>query len=193
MSNYKLEYNESIIKEADNIRYGDRGIYVNTLILTNLHLVLKLKGFLGNSKDTLVYDLKKIARVNDSPMIIYDSKGYSPQIRISFKDTSLVVGFINKKEALDWLEVITKVINDDVEGAINLVNKHNKFDKSVVSIVSSLKDQFEDVADILGMKKEKVQQVPSRKTIKCPSCGAQITGYEGKSVVCKYCDSTISL
>ena len=68
MTKYILQTNESLIMKSERVLYGGvLSTYTNELILTNMNIVLIIKGVFGNSKDIRQYPIDQIKIFNGQP------------------------------------------------------------------------------------------------------------------------------
>ena len=72
MTKYILQTNESLIMKSERVLYGGvLSTYTNELILTNMNIVLIIKGVFGNSKDIRQYPIDQIKICTGSQRIRY--------------------------------------------------------------------------------------------------------------------------
>lgn len=71
MTKYILQTNESLIMKSERVLYGGvLSTYTNELILTNMNIVLIIKGVFGNSKDIRQYPIDQIKIFNGQPQAL---------------------------------------------------------------------------------------------------------------------------
>ncbi len=184
----KLNPDESVIMSADQIGYGN-GLFgggKNELILTNQALLLKVKGMFGNTKEVLRFPLSEIRIVNGQVQALPGKKDIvTPTLDIYFNSGMERFLFIWERDVKNWIEHINSVIT----GAP--VRERGEFD-----------DMFEDmaklsaVADTLSGSVNKVKSALGIRSteqiaLRCPGCGASLSGTEGEVGKCPYCGSFV--
>ena len=184
----KLNPDESVIMSADQISYGN-GLFgggKNELILTNQALLLKVKGMFGNTKEVLRFPLSEIRIVNGQVQALPGKKDIvTPTLDIYFNSGMERFLFIWERDVKNWIEHINSVIT----GAP--VRERGEFD-----------DMFEDmaklsaVADTLSGSVNKVKSALGIRSteqiaLRCPGCGASLSGTEGEVGKCPYCGSFV--
>ena len=184
----KLNPDESVIMSADQIGYGN-GLFgggKNELILTNQALLLKVKGMFGNTKEVLRFPLSEIRIVNGQVQALPGKKDIvTPTLDIYFNSGMERFLFIWERGVKNWIEHINSVIT----GAP--VRERGEFD-----------DMFEDmaklsaVADTLSGSVNKVKSALGIRSteqiaLRCPGCGASLSGTEGEVGKCPYCGSFV--
>ena len=183
-----LRPDESVIMSADQIGYGN-GLFgggKNELILTNQALLLKVKGMFGNTKEVLRFPLSEIRIVNGQVQALPGKKDIvTPTLDIYFNSGMERFLFIWERDVKNWIEHINSVIT----GAP--VRERGEFD-----------DMFEDmaklsaVADTLSGSVNKVKSALGIRSteqiaLRCPGCGASLSGTEGEVGKCPYCGSFV--
>ena len=206
--NYGLMPNESILlKEVSVAHGGVMAAYTDELILTNLNLICVGKGIFGNNKGIKKYPLHQIK--------IYDGKPQAMQGKLSNGTPALEVYFMNgatesfsfqsgnKKKIEQFIQGISKALgvsnnsfgyetetNDDVD------------DDSLIGAFKEVGEEFADVGKellgVIGIKPGKkknngVATGPVHMTKKCMSCSAPLSGMQGSTIKCKYCDTIQTL
>ena len=184
----KLNPDESVIMSANQIGYGN-GLFgggKNELILTNQALLLKVKGMFGNTKEVLRFPLSEIRIVNGQVQALPGKKDIvTPTLDIYFNSGMERFLFIWERDVKNWIEHINSVIT----GAP--VRERGEFD-----------DMFEDmaklsaVADTLSGSVNKVKSALGIRSteqiaLRCPGCGASLSGTEGEVGKCPYCGSFV--
>ena len=176
---------------------GSYGLNPGLLVLTNKSLIFNELNLLGTKiKNDERYSLSSISMLNGEPRI---EVGYK-ESRSSYV---LIVYMQNKKkefvfsnntsrhEAIECRNMIYSLITGkeppQEEFGFNDVKQF---------VISSGKAIGEAAASFVGNYKKKVNDIlnPKQhvlKTVKCPHCGATITGYKEESIKCRYCDSMV--
>ena len=193
MTKYILQTNESLIMKSEKVLYGGvLSTYTNELILTNMNIVLIIKGVFGNSKDIRQYPIDQIKIFNGQPQALLTKQSNGrPQLEVYFSHGQEAFGFDNKKEVNQWVNNINKLVT----GASH---EFEKIDSKAIPgteyIAETLKDTFDTFIGGLGLKSKIKGDKPTENVVKkCTACGAPISGYKGQIVSCQYCDTNQNL
>ncbi|UBY93917.1 hypothetical protein LDX61_06300 [Bifidobacterium pseudolongum] len=192
MENIRLEYGETII--------GDYGLFWDDKIksisesghvyITTKRLVLsyaKLHVFRADEEYSYSYPLSSIDHIevtqlpkNSRDNTWYKCKAYLSNGVIHFSDPRYedFAPFVN-------------MLNAEITGDPNpLVGSKQTLVSDVANALSSVTNQFTTAFS----KKIVPQQVVAEKvSISCPGCGATLTGWHGKTVICEYCTASRQL
>lgn len=151
MTKYILQTNESLIMKSERVLYGGvLSTYTNELILTNMNIVLIIKGVFGNSKDIRQYPIDQIKIFSGQPQALLTKQSNGrPQLEVYFSHGQEAFGFDNKKEVNKWVNNITKLV-------IGTSHEFEKIDSKAIPgteyIAETLKDTFDTFIGGLGLK-----------------------------------------
>lgn len=182
---YSLQPNEAVLLKDEAVAHGGLGLYAHELILTNLNLVLIKKGTFGNSKGVLTFPVNQIK--------VYDERAQAIIGKARNGTNVLEVYFLNGQEAFSFQsggkrkinEWIAK-INEVVTGQEAPAQQASRMALPGAGLVAGV------LNDTIGVFKSKLGSTPNgpaKVAGKCRACGAPVTGYEGQTVTCEYCDS----
>lgn len=180
MSVYQLDQNEAVIMHASNVLCGSSRV---DLILTNKNLIQVNKGFFGGDKDSQKYPLKDLKVLNGKAnVLIGKSSAGQKQMELYFNGYERKYHFGAMLAENKWSSAIIKAhkqLMDEIE-------REQKAASGKGNILKSIAGTFDSA-------KEKVlpKKAPSMKTIKCPKCGAELSGEKGSAVQCPYCNATV--
>ena len=180
----KLNPGEMVIKSSNEIGYGG-GLsrQNNELILTNQSLILVHKNLFGKTKEVLRFELSDIVISNQQA-----------QVRLGKKDNvthTLDVYFQSGVQsfAFTW--------EDEIKEWANSINTLLTGGPALYKVGDDLAD-LEHFADTVSGAVRKVREAFGIKSkvqvsCKCPRCGASLTGIQGETIQCPYCDSYVTL
>jgi len=178
MDEYRLLPNEAVL--------FDNG---EGLMLTNLHIIQTTsKGLFKVTKSSKIFPLNQIK--------VYEGKA---QVLLNEEDGIIDVYFLNEKMTF---EIDGKKERREFVSKINevLTGEKLSFGKEDIKkkipgtkfVAETLKGTVDTVMDVFGKDKE-----PENKDVRvsqhCISCGAQITGFQGRSASCEYCGTAQQL
>ncbi len=182
--NLNLNPDEAVVDRIGKVGYGG-GILQgnNQLILTNQNVILVKKGLLGDVQGVVKFPLSDLRVVNDEAQARLgkpDNMTYT--LDLYFNSGVESFRFEWESDVKKWIseisEVVTgkKVESDDFAW----VGETLAMAESVTNTINGLKSS-------LGIKStEKV-------SMRCPSCGASLTGIKGETIQCPYCGSSVTL
>lgn len=178
MSNNGLPPNEYAILINKAVKYGNGffQVYSNELMLTNLNLVITLKGIMGGIKDKKIFGLNNIKIIDNTPQVSSSGKNESGSLIISFLHGTEFFGFSEQNEAYKWREMIINVVNANRYTASYQPPKQQQNQEEKVTVREYY---YKEVP------------VPFNETVvtKCSSCGSSIFGKSGDIVKCNFCGS----
>lgn len=184
MANNKLilDPEECVLLKSENVSYGS-GLTksVSELILTNKAIIYAKKGLLGG-KNHLRFPLDKI-KIYENKVQAMQSKNSAgePSLDIYFLEGQESFAFKNKKDISTWISKMNDLlIKNDSDENKNPVIPGTEF------IAKTLKNTIDSCGEIFGFKKKDV-----KVTIKCPNCGATVTGTKGETKQCPFCDTFV--
>ena len=185
----KLNPDEAVIMSAEEIGYGSGpfgGSKNNELILTNQALLLKVKGMFGKTKEVLRFPLSEIRIVNGRVQALAGKKDIvTPTLDVYFNSGMERFQFVWDKDVQNWIEHINSVIT----GAP--IPQRGEFDDLFEDMA-----KFSAVADSFSGSVNKVKSAFGIKSteqiaLRCPGCGASLSGTVGEVGKCPYCGSFV--
>ncbi|MBR1763645.1 MAG: hypothetical protein IJ731_09845 [Eubacterium sp.] len=194
MEEYKLGSDEVVLVEPFYVSLEDKktGKFMDgELMLTNEYLIWARdpKRSLFHGKQVFPLEKIKVDRIK-----IYDG---IPQVKINTSEyDALLIYLKNKTMSFEYYEV------EDAQKFINAINKLLTGNEVVFQSGNAIKGS-EQIADKIagtvnafknafGIKPQE-QAVNKPISKNCKGCGAVITGIQGKSVKCPYCDTVQEL
>jgi hypothetical protein len=198
MANYNLQPNESIIMKSTGIIYGNGILNSNQdeLILTNLNIILVQKGVMGNTKNIQSFPVNQIKMFNGQAQVtLGKTRNLLPQLEVYFKNRQEFFGFMNKSEAVKWINNINKLLTGNTDYSdSNADSKKLMTIPGTELVATTLKDTFDTVKGVFSSNSRSSSNPTNVKvTIKCLGCGAPLSGIQGNAIRCKYCDTDQSL
>lgn len=184
MANYNLAPNEGIIIQYDGVYHNEKE---SEIILTNQNLICIEENsalFKKTTYNVLKFPLNQIKVVNGQAQasVIKDDSGWILQILLKtstedFKFSCALFDRLKKKqEANNWVEQISLLLTG--KSASNITD---------TSLMGKLKKYFEPLG--INVKPKQSKNI----TIKCIGCMAPISGQQGQTICCKYCDTEQTL
>jgi len=194
MRKYNLQPNEVVVLKSNRVLHGGvMATYTDELILTNLNVVLISKNIFNKTKNIQTYPVNQI-KVFDGQVQAKLGKQRSgfPQLEIYFINNQEIFGFEQKKEVLNWINHISKLLTG--KSANIDADKHVAL-PGTEYIAETLKSTIDTFKGAFGIKLKKSDEAvePIKVTKKCISCRAPISGYKGQTVRCQYCDTEQNL
>jgi len=191
MTKYNLQPNESFILNSEHVYSGNTN---GELVLTNLNLVYIIsKGIFKTTYIPQIYPINQIKVFKGKAQAILGKDGnldiHFINGKESFKFSNNETLFSDKKaekEAGRWVNAINQLITGQVSEDVMSVNPALV---GVEVIAGTLKDTFDTFRGSLGVKSKSSNEIHTKATKKCSSCGAPISGIKGQIVRCQYCDS----
>ncbi len=180
MPNNGLPPNEYAILINKAVKYGNGffQVYSNELMLTNLNLVLTLKGIMGGIKDKKIFGLNNIKIIDNTPQVSASGKNELGSLIISFLHGTEFFGFSEQNEAYKWRDMIINVVN---------ANRYT------ASYQQQPQKQQQNQEEKVTVREYYYKEVPVtfNETVvtKCSACGASIFGKNGDIVKCNFCGS----
>ena len=186
MANNKLvlDEEECVLLKSENVSYGS-GLTKSEsdLILTNKAIIYVKKGLLGVGKNHLRFPLEKIKIYENKAQAMQGKNSAGePSLEIYFVDGQEKFAFKNKKDISTWISKINDLLIKKDSG-----DNEKPVIPGTEFIAKTLKNTIDSCSDIFGFKKKDV-----KVTIKCPNCGATVTGTKGESEPCPFCDSYVN-
>ena len=194
MSKYNLQPNESIVMKSDRVlRAGLMTSYTDELILTNLNVILISKGVFGNTKNIQRYPINQIKVFNEQVQAkLGKQRSGLPQLEIYFINGQELFGFENKKEVINWIKNISKLLTGK---SVDIDLGPHKTIPGTEFVAEALKGTLDTFKSTFGIQLKKTSKVVGSEKItkNCISCMAPISGYKGQTISCKYCDTEQNL
>lgn len=155
-----------------------------TLILTNRSIIQINKSFWGTNKDAEKYPLLDLKEHNGKPNILVGkAPNGNARLELYFDWYELYYSFQGLFAERKWAKAIEKAYKACAEE-----KKRNERTKmKVEDLLSPLKSTLESARNAIVPK----PKAPVIKEIKCPRCGAELSGEIDSEVTCSYCDTNV--
>ena len=183
MENYRLGQNEGIIIQCDGVYHNQKR---SAIILTNQNLICVEvnHGVFKTTYNTLKYPVNQIKVVNGQAQasVMKDGNDWALQVLMKngtekFKFSGEFYERLKKKQEADrWVEQISLLLTG--KSAENITDS---------SAMGRVKNVLGSVGISVKAKK------PENVTAKCIGCMAPLSGQQGQTVRCKYCDTEQTL
>lgn len=182
MSAYELGTDEAVIMQEFRVSEGDKSI---TLILTNQNLIQVSKvskGLWSSEEQAVKYPLLDLKELNGKPNIIVGKNQYGKtQLELYFSGYEKYYSFQGKMAERKWAGAIEKAYK-------SCVAEQRKREKAKGGAVfAPLKGTLKSVKNAVAPKSK------GSKTVKCPRCGAELTGEKGQEVTCSFCEAVVRI
>ena len=173
MSGYVLGHDEAVIMQESNV--SDNRIRV-TLVLTNRNIIQVKSDSFDRNKDALNYPLLELKLLNGKPNIIIRKNSFGEtQLDLFFRDYEKSYVFPKRSDTKKWASAIEKAYKAvDAE-----VRKEEKMRNGSIFFTP--------------FKKSVTRRIMGQCSVKCPYCGADLSGAKGEQVKCSFCDSTVTI
>jgi hypothetical protein len=187
MDELKLNPNESVVLRKEQVGYGNSMFGKNSeLILTNQAILLVRKGMFGKTKEILRFELNKIRIVNGQVQVLMGKKDIvTPCLDIYFESGTERFLFTWEQDVQECIDNITAIIT-----GTPLVKRDENAEiikdlEAFAEMTDSVSESLYKVKKALGIKShEKI-------VVRCPSCGASLSGMRGEVSECPYCGSPV--
>ncbi len=183
MANYSLAPNEGIIIQYDKVYHNRKD---SEIVLTNQNLICveTNNGLFKTTHNVLKFPTNQIKVVNGQAQVFAFKNNSSWVLQVLFKNGTekfefpcdLFEQFKKKQEVDKWVEQISLLLTG--KSADNI---------SDTSLMGGLKNVFGAVG--INLKSKQPQNI----TAKCIGCMAPISGQQGQTVCCRYCDTEQTL
>lgn len=183
MANYSLAPNEGIIIQYDGVYHNRKR---SEIVLTNQNLICveTNSGMFKTTYNVLKFPVNQIKVVNGQAQASVIKDGDDWVLQILFKNGTEKFEFScdfferlkKKQEANKWVEQISLLLTG--KSAINITD-------------ASLMGGLKNVLGSVGINVKTKQ--PENVTTKCIGCMAPISGQQGQTVCCRYCDTEQTL
>lgn len=183
MAVYDLGLDEVVIMQESNVFSGGSNV---TLILTNQNLIEVTKGFWGSDKGSNKYPLLNLKEYNGKPNVLV-GKGPNGKTRLElyFTGYEKYYSFQGMLAERKWAGAIEKAY----KACVAEQKKSEKPKLDVGTIFAPIKGTLESAKQAVIPKTKE----PKTKMVKCPRCGAELTGEKGKEVKCSYCEAIVTI
>lgn len=169
---------EKVLKRQGEIGYGSalKGAK-NELILTNLRLILEQKNLFGKPKGTLYFNLADIRVVDGEVQVRARKKdNFTPVLEIYFQSSEEQFSFVWEDDVKKWVKAIAAVMNGE-----EIKENDDEWLAETLQMAETVTGTIDKYKEALGLKPKE------RVSVKCPSCGATLSGIKGGTVECPYC------
>lgn len=183
MANYSLGPNEGIIIQYEGVYHNRKH---SEIVLTNQNLICveANRGVFKTTYNTLKYPVNQIKVVNGQAQasVMKDGDDWTLQILMKngtekFKFSGEFYERLKKKQEADrWVEQISLLLTG--KSAENITDS---------SLIGGVKNVLGSIG--INVKAKKSENV----TAKCIGCMAPLSGQQGQTVRCKYCDTEQTL
>ena len=178
-----LNADETVVDRMSKVGYGGFFSGNNDLVLTNQNIILIKKGLFGDTQDVVKFPLSDLRVVNGEVQAKLgrpDNVTYT--LDLYFDKGMESFSFEWKDDVLKWIDKITEVIT-----GVKVERDEFAWVGETLAMADSVNSTIKNLKKTLGIKS--TEQV----SIKCPSCGATLTGLEGETVKCPYCGTFTTL
>lgn len=183
MANYSLAANEGIIIQYDGVSHNKKR---SEIVLTNQNLICveTNSGMFKTTYNVLKFPVNQIKVVNGQAQVsvIKDGSDWTLQVLLKngtekFKFSGEFYELIKKKQEADkWVEQISLLLTG--KSAENITD-------------TTLMGGVKNVLGSIGINVK--QKKPENVTSKCIGCMAPLSGQQGQTICCKYCDTEQTL
>ena len=180
---YQLGLDEVVLLQYADVTEGRASV---TLILTNQNIIQVNKGFRGTEKDAVQYPLSELKEYNGKPNII-EGKGSdgAHRLELYFSGYEKYYSFNSKITEHKWAGAIEKAYKAYMAEQKRLA----KPKLNAGAIFAPLRGTLESAKQVITPKAKGAKAI----TVKCPKCGAELTGGKGQEVICSYCDAAVKI
>ena len=179
-----LESDEVVIMQDAHVRDSASGSV--TLVLTSQRLIQINRDFWGNDKSSAKFSFSEIKNSNGKPnVLVGKSADGASRLEVYFNSFEKYYTFQNRSAEKKWAAEIVKAYKIYTAEA----KKKVQAKEDTASVLAPIKNAFTVVKQTLAIKAGTGKQ----KTIKCPRCGAEVTGETGTSVTCPYCETNLQI
>lgn len=158
------------------------------LFLTNKRIIWAKKSAFGNKiKEMKELPLHTVKVHNGEVQVKVAGQFLEPEIQIQHTNGISSINFPNKlgkKAVIQWVNEIHKAITGQTKKS-NLDELGNLAIPGMDVLGKGIKDSVGAFAEGLGVK----SMISKSKsiTMKCPACGASLSGEKGEQVICEFC------
>lgn len=194
MDEYNLEPGEFVIMQEASVKLDD-GESLDELVLTNQNLVLvntMSRGLFKREKFVKRCPLTRIRQTGGAPQAMATKYRDSYYLQVVFDDETISLSFPSnpKRTAERWAEGIRNAALGDLAG----IRTEETLPPEIAGFVDGARDVFGSIfAGSAGKKTESRPSAPTRVNGKCVGCHAPLSGRQGETVTCPYCDTKQTL
>jgi hypothetical protein len=187
MAKYNLLPNEAVLLREDGIFHG-KGLS-GELILTNVNLVIMKEGLFGGSKGSRIFPLNQIKVYNGRVQALSGKSGSVDVLQVYFLHgvEEFRFGAGSKKKVQAWIGKINEAVTGE-PAPLDTSTSHS----GAEAVVAIVKDTLGAFKSAWGGKNAGPASAPTSLPVpvatKCNSCGSSLSGMQGQSVTCSYCD-----
>lgn len=178
-----LNADETVVDRIGKVGYGGFLSFNNDLVLTNQNIILVKKGLFGDTQETIKFPLSGLRVVNGE---VQAKKGHPDNMTYTldlyFDKGMESFRFEWESDVQKWIDKITEVIT-----GVKVERDEFAWVGETLAMAESVTNTIEGLKRSLGIRS--TEQV----SVKCPSCGATLTGIKGDTVECPYCGSFTTL
>ncbi len=202
MAEYAFGADEYVVMKAQEVtpdgKKGLSSMRPSELILTNLNIVLPVKGLTGKVKGYEVYPLSDIRIVDGRPQCRLDKSDFM-DVKLELSMNRGLVSFKfggleGKKEIRTWINAIYQLLvgHDAPEDAVGKGRFESMFDEeNVADTFGRMFGAFEGAFEGAFQKRRDTRAADV--SMRCPSCNASIKGRPGETIECPYCGTYVTL
>ncbi len=187
MGEYMLKPDEFIIMEETNVTNAD-GDKIR-LVLTDRCLLAITYNIWGKVSDSKRYALIKMKELKGEPNIITTKESGRSWLTLCYPNGQVSFHFENIFTEKKWNTAIVKAYKDRVAVKKKEAREEEKRSRSETG--GGLGKLFAPAAGLIDSAKNSYSSLVSKpKTglrIRCPYCGAELSGVKGETVECEYC------
>lgn len=193
MDDYGLEPGEFVIMQEASVRFDD-GENLDELVLTNQNLILvntMSRGLFKREKFIKRCPLARIRQANDIPQVMASKYHNDYYLQVVFDDETISLNFPSnpKRTAERWAEGIRNAALGDLAG----IKTEETLPPEIADLVDGAKGVFGSLFSGGGKKEGPKPSKPTSVNRKCVGCHAPLSGKEGETVICPYCDTKQTL
>lgn len=192
MEDYQLRSDEQIVYRCSSVLHSKwmEGSS-HELVLTSENLIVVNRGFFGAVKGDTVFPLRDIEIFDGQVQAVPTRKSNLSYLDIYFKDRPRQFIFQDRREAKFLAEKINQVITGTPAS-------RNTLDTSATAkVADTVKDTVDTFKKAFGFgvaaPAAAVAHRPLTVAGDCVSCGAPISGKQGRATICSYCDTPTQL
>ena len=186
MGEYLLQPDEFVIMEETNVTNAN-GNKIR-LVLTDRNLLATTFNIWGNAKETKRYPLNKLKEQKGEPNIITTKESGRSWLTLCYPSGQLSFHFDNFLAERKWQKAIVKAYKDRMATEKKEVREEEKRSRAENGGLGKM------IAPAIGLfdsAKNSVTTMVSKPKVellvRCPYCGAELSGMKGDIAECEYC------
>lgn len=159
------------------------------LVLTNQNIVLTTLNLLRKPKQHRIFPLSDIVQIDGEPHLRVAGTIGQNLLEVHFKQGMETFSFQRKPEVQEWAQRVRELVTGT---AADFDPTRDHAGPGAATLVDSLKDTVGVFRDVLGLASSAALPPPPlapRVATECTSCGASISGRQGRVVRCEFCAS----